>query len=205
MRKEKKTFSKEQEFEQRIVDIARVTRVMAGGKRLKFRVTMVVGDKKGRVGIGIAKGADVTIAITKAVNVAKKNLIETPIVEGTLPCRITEKFGAARILLKPAQPGIGIIAGGAVRTVLELSGLQDAIGKIYGSKNKINNVKATISALKKLQPFVEKKRKILEAQKKRAKEQTTAKPQEKTGEKKSVSPNKKQSPKAKNTTQNNKK
>lgn len=163
MIKRKKTnFKKEQEFEQRIVDLARVTRVMAGGKRMKFRATVVIGDKKNKVGIGIGKGADVTVAIAKAVNVAEKNMIKTPIIEGTIPCEINEKFGAARIYLKPAKPGTGIIAGSSVRTVLELSGLQDVVGKIYGSKNKINNVKAAINALKGLEKMVDKKKRAIE-------------------------------------------
>ncbi len=168
MKKTKKpNFKKEREFDQRIVDLARVTRVMAGGKRLRFRATVVVGDKRQRVGIGIGKGADVTLAISKAVKVAEKNMINTPIVNTSIPCEVKEKFKAAKILLKPAKPGTGIIAGGAVRTVLELSGLKDVVGKIYGSKNKINNVKATINALKKITKMVDKKRAI---EKKNAKE-----------------------------------
>ncbi len=162
MFKRKKThFKKEQEFEQRIVDLARVTRVMAGGKRLKFRATVVVGDKKSKVGIGVGKGADVTVAITKAVNIAKKNMINTPLVNGTIPCETKEKYGAAVVYLKPAKPGTGIIAGSAVRIVLELSGLQDVIGKIYGSKNKINNVRATINALKDVEGMIEKKKALV--------------------------------------------
>ena len=166
MFKRKKTnFKKEKEFDQKIVDLARVTRVMAGGKRMKFRATVVIGDKKSKVGIGIGKGADVTVAIAKAVNVAEKNMIKTPLVGGTIPCEINEKFGAARIYLKPAKPGTGIIAGSSVRTVLELSGLQDVVAKIYGSKNKINNVKAAIDALKDLEKMVDKKKRALEKRK----------------------------------------
>ena len=152
---------KEQEFEQKIVDLARVTRVMAGGKRMKFRATVVLGDKKSRVGIGTGKGADVSVAISKAVNVATKNIIQTPIVRGTIPCEIKKKFGAAVIFLRPAKLGTGVIAGSSVRTVLELSGLQNVVGKIYGSKNKINNVKATIAALKDLEKMVDRKEKQL--------------------------------------------
>ncbi len=174
-KRKKSHFKKEQEFDQRIVDLARVTRVMAGGKRIKFRATIVVGDKKARVGIGVGKGADVTVAITKAVNVAKKNMINTPIVDGTIPCEVKQKFGAALVFLKPAKSGTGIIAGSAVRTVLELSGLQNVVGKIYGSKNKINNVKATINALKDITDMVEKKKALLAKRDKRNAKKTDKK------------------------------
>lgn len=176
-KRKKPQFKKEQEFDQRIVDLARVTRVMAGGKRLKFRATIVVGDKKSRVGIGTGKGADVTVAITKAVNIAKKNMINTPIVDGTIPCEVKQKYGAAVVFLKPAKSGTGIIAGSAVRTVLELSGLQNVVGKIYGSKNKINNVKATINALKDISGMVEKKKALL-AKNNKKKENKTDKEKE---------------------------
>lgn len=140
----------EPEFEQRIIDIARVTRVMAGGKRMRFRACVVIGDKKGQVGYGLAKGADVTMAITKAINVAKKRLVRIFLVRGTIPHAIREKFGAAKILLKPAPQGTGIMAGGAVRLVLEVAGVENIVGKILGSNNKINNVKATFKALQNL-------------------------------------------------------
>lgn len=145
------------EMEQRIIDIARVTRVMAGGKRMRFRATVAIGDKKEKIGVGVAKGADVTLAINKAVNKAKKNLVKSPIVNDTIPCQIREKFKAAKILLKPAPAGTGIIAGGAMRQVLELSGIQNIVGKNLGSNNKINIVYATISALAKLNKMAEKK------------------------------------------------
>ncbi|HEX9664271.1 MAG TPA: 30S ribosomal protein S5 [Patescibacteria group bacterium] len=137
-----------EEFEQKIIDLARVTRVMAGGKRMSFRACVALGDKNGRVGIGVAKGKDVTIAINKAVSQAKKKMISFSLVnEGTIPHQISSKFGAAKILLKPAPKGTGIIAGGVVRIVLDLAGVHNISGKIIGSKNKINNVKATIKAL----------------------------------------------------------
>lgn len=169
MRKNRKTNFKreEQEFEQKIVDLARVTRVMAGGKRLRFRATVVVGDKKKRIGVGVGKGVDVSLAISKAVVVAKKEMIQTPIFNNTIPCEIKEKYGAAIIFLKPAKQGTGIIAGGAVRTVLELSGLQNVVGKIYGSKNKINNVRATINALKRIEKMVVKKQALFDKKKKK--------------------------------------
>jgi small subunit ribosomal protein S5 len=139
-----------EEFEQKMIDIARVTRVMAGGKRMRFRACVAIGNKKGRVAIGLAKGADVTMAVTKAVNKAKKEFIDVPIVNDTIPHEVYMKDGAARILFKPAKKGRGIIAGGAVRIVLELSGIKNVTSKILGTSNKVNNVKCTIKALKSL-------------------------------------------------------
>jgi len=139
-----------EEFEQKMIDIARVTRVMAGGKRMRFRACVAIGNKKGRIAIGLAKGADVTGAVTKAVNKAKKDFIDIPIVNETIPHEIYQKLGAARILFKPAKKGRGIIAGGAVRILLELSGIKSITSKILGTGNKVNNVKCTIEALKNL-------------------------------------------------------
>ncbi len=136
-----------EEFEQKMIDIARVTRVMAGGKRMRFRACVAIGNKKGRVAIGLAKGADVTMAVTKAVNKAKKNFIDIPIVNETIPHEIYQKLGAAKILFKPAKKGRGIIAGGAVRVLLELSGIKNITSKILGTGNKVNNVKCAIEAL----------------------------------------------------------
>ncbi|MCG2698671.1 30S ribosomal protein S5 [Candidatus Parcubacteria bacterium] len=147
------------DFDQRIVDIARVTRVMAGGKRMRFRACVAIGDKKGKVAIGLAKGADVTIAVTKAVNEAKKKFIKAPIVDDTIPHEIFQKFGAAKILFKPARKGRGIIAGGAVRIVLELSGIKNITSKILGTNNKVSNAKCTIEALRNLKK-VEAKKKV---------------------------------------------
>ncbi|MBI2459317.1 MAG: 30S ribosomal protein S5 [Parcubacteria group bacterium] len=139
-----------EEFEQKMIDIARVTRVMAGGKRMRFRACVAIGNKKGRVAIGLAKGADVTLAVTKAVNKAKKNFIDIPIVNETIPHEVYQKLGAARILFRPAKKGRGIIAGGAVRILLELSGIKNVTSKILGTGNKVNNVKCAIAALKSL-------------------------------------------------------
>ncbi len=151
MRKPKnREMKKELEFEQRIIDIARVTRVMAGGKRMRFRACLVIGDKKGQIGYGIAKGADVTMAITKAMNAAKKKLIKVPMAGSTIPYVVRAKFGAAKVLLKPAPQGTGIIAGGAMRMVLEVAGVSNVVGKILGSNSKINNVKATLKAIEML-------------------------------------------------------
>jgi len=138
------------EFDQRIVDIARVTRVMAGGKRMRFRACVAIGNKKGKVAVGLDKGADVTMAVTKAVNKAKKNFIEVPIVNETIPHSIYQKLGAAKILLKPARRGKGVIAGGAVRIVLELTGIKNITSKILGTNNNVNVAKCTIVALNNL-------------------------------------------------------
>ena len=138
------------EFEQKIIDLARVTRVMAGGKRMRFRACVAIGDKKGKVAVGLAKGADVTAAVNKAVNQAKKNFISVPLVNETIPHEIYCKFGAAKVLLKPARKGRGVIAGGAVRVILGLAGINNVTSKILGTANKMNNVKCVIEALKKL-------------------------------------------------------
>ena len=139
-----------QEFEQKILELARVTRVTKGGKRMRFRTCLVIGDKKGRVGMGVAKGADVAISIEKAFRKAKKNLVQIPLVEETVPHDVNMKFGAAQILLKPAPKGTGLKSGGPVRMVLELGGVPNAVTKILGSNNKINNAKATFEALRSL-------------------------------------------------------
>ena len=144
-----------QEFEQEIIDLARVTRVMAGGKRMRFRACVALGNKKGKVALGIAKGADVTLAINKAVAQAKKKFIEVPIINETIPHKILHKSGAAKVLLKPAPKGTGIIAGGVVRIILELAGVSNAVSKILGSKSKINNALATIEALMGLKRIAE--------------------------------------------------
>lgn len=135
------------EFEQQIVDLARVTRVMAGGKRMRFRACVVIGDRKGRVGMGLAKGKDVALAVGKAVTKAEKNIITINMKGSTIPHEILYKFGASKILLKPAPDGTGVISGGAVRTVLDLAGVKNVVSKIMGGKNKVNNVEATIRAL----------------------------------------------------------
>jgi len=145
------------EYEQKIIDIARVTRVMAGGKRMRFRACVVVGNKSGKVGVGIAKGADVTLAVAKAVNDAKKKIVDVPIVNTTIPHEIYHKTGAAKVLLKPARKGNGVIAGGAVRMVLELSGVQNVTSKNLGTNNKINVAKCTVEALRSLKRVEKKK------------------------------------------------
>lgn len=140
------------DFEQYIVDLARVTRVMAGGKRMRFRACVVVGNKKGDVGLGVAKGQDVTMAVQKAALKARKNLLHVPIVNDTIPHPIEHKFSSARVLLKPARRGRGLIAGGAIRVVLEAAGVPNVVSKMMGSRNKINNVSAVMEALRLLRP-----------------------------------------------------
>lgn len=136
------------EFEQKTLELSRVTRVTKGGKRMRFRATVIVGDKKGRVGFGVAKGADVAMALDKAARQAKKHLIQVPLIKGTIPHAVAAKFGAGSIILKPAPQGTGLKCGGPVRVVLELAGVPNAVSKILGGKNKINNVKATFAAIK---------------------------------------------------------
>ncbi len=153
----KKRPKQEQEFDQKIIDLARVTRVMAGGKRLRFRACVCIGDKKGRVGIGLAKGADVSLAVNKAVNRAKKTLVRVPIINETIPHEIRIKEKAAKLMLKPAPKGTGIKAGGAVRVVLEMAGVPNIVAKIMGTNNKVSNVKALLTAF---QSFKEKKVKV---------------------------------------------
>ena len=139
------------EFESKLLDLARVTRMTAGGRRLRFRGVMVIGDKKGRVGIGVAKGKDVAQAVEKATRLAKKNLITVPIVEETIPYEVISKFGAAKVLLRPQRKGRGLVAGGTVRVVCTLAGIKNISSKILGKTgNKLNNAKATINALKSL-------------------------------------------------------
>jgi len=139
------------EYESKLLDLARVTRVTGGGKRMSFRAIVVAGDKKGKIGIGIDKGKDVSQAIEKATTRAKKNLITVVTINGTIAHQVEAKFGPARILLKPQRKGRGLVAGGAVRTICDLAGIKNVSSKILsGSKNKLNNARATIEALRKL-------------------------------------------------------
>jgi small subunit ribosomal protein S5 len=140
------------EFEQKLLDVRRTARMIAGGRRFSFRVVIIIGNRKGKVGVGIAKGADVTMAVDKAVKQAKKGLIEVPITEtGSISFRVEAKYSAARVMLKPAPRGHGVIAGGTVRTICNLAGIENITAKVIGStKNKLNNAQATIKALEKL-------------------------------------------------------
>lgn len=138
-------------FEEQVLDIRRVTRVTAGGKRFRFRATVIVGNGKGKVGVGVAKGTDTQAAIEKARSRAKRNLIEVKLKKNTIPHEVEAKFSAARVLIKPAVPGHGLMAGGPTRIVLGLAGIHDATAKCIGStKNKLTNALATVEALKKL-------------------------------------------------------
>ncbi|HBV33555.1 TPA: 30S ribosomal protein S5 [Patescibacteria group bacterium] len=134
-------------LDQKVIDISRVTRVMAGGKRMRFRALVVVGDHQGKVGAGLAKGADVSMAVNKATTKAKKHMIRVPVAKDTIPHQIIAKFGSSRVLLKPAPLGTGIIAGGPIRVVLGVAGIPNVVSKMLGSPNKINNVRAVLKAL----------------------------------------------------------
>lgn len=142
----------EKQFDERTLHIDRVARVVKGGRRFRFRALVVVGDKKNRVGIGTAKGADVTAAVTKATEIAKKNFITVSLYKGTLPHEVEMKVSGAHILLIPASAGTGLIAGGVVRTILEVAGVSNALSKSIGSTNKTNTAYATIKALDALVP-----------------------------------------------------
>jgi len=141
------------EFAEKIVQVNRVSKKTTGGNKIGFSVLVVVGDKKGRVGVGLGKAADVSSSVRKAVSYAKKHLITVPMKKKSIPHEIRIKVGAAKILLKPAPPGTGIRAGGAVRAVVEAAGIQDIVSKILGTDNQASNVYATLEALKRLRNF----------------------------------------------------
>ena len=143
------------EWIERVVQISRVTKVVKGGKKLSFRAIVIVGNKKGQVGVGCAKAAEVIIAIQKAIADGRKNLINVPIFKTTIPHPVTGRSGAGSVMLKPASQGTGIIAGGAVRLVLELAGIENILAKSLGSKAPLNAANATLDALKALTPFKE--------------------------------------------------
>lgn len=155
----RKDQKRENEYEQKIIDLARVTRVMAGGKRMRFRACVAIGDQKGKVGLGLAKGVDVSIAINKAVSQARKNMINVPIVENTIPHKVVIKEGASHLMFKPAPEGTGVKAGGIVRMILELAGVPNVSSKIFGSTNKVNNAKTTLKALSSFKADAQKGRK----------------------------------------------
>lgn len=142
----------EKMYDERVLAVDRVARVVKGGRRFRFRSLVIVGDKKGKVGVGIAKGADVTSATAKATEVAKKSMITVPLYKGTIPHEVSAKVAGASLMIKPAAPGTGLIAGATVRAVLEAVGVSNALSKSFGSSNKINACYATLEALQTLQP-----------------------------------------------------
>ena len=146
-----KEAAKKEEFDSKLLDLARVARVTKGGKQLRFRTVMIVGDRKKRVGLGVAKGLDVQQAVEKSTRLAKKNLFEIPIVGDTIPHEVYAKFGPAKVLLRPQRKGRGLVAGGTVRVICSLGGIKNISSKILGrTTNKLNNAMATIKALRKL-------------------------------------------------------
>ena len=145
----------ESEWKEQVVQIRRVTKVVKGGKKLSFRAIVIVGNKKGQVGVGCAKASEVIIAIQKAIADGRKNLVTVPIFKTTIPHPITGRSGAGAVMLRPASQGTGIIAGGAVRFVLELAGIENVLSKSLGSKSPLNAANATLEALKALKPFNE--------------------------------------------------
>lgn len=143
--------NKKPEFDQKLLDLARVVRVVKGGRRFSFRATMIIGNRKGKVGLGVAKGSDVSGAINKAVEDAKKNMIIVKRLDSTISYRVDKTFCGAQVMIKPAKEGKGIVAGGAMRLIFELAGIRNITGKSLGSSNKINVAKATFKALDELE------------------------------------------------------
>lgn len=152
-KREEKKEAPVSEWKERVVQIRRVTKVVKGGKKLSFRATVVVGNEKGQVGLGIGKSSEVIGAIQKAIADGRKNLVKVPIFKTTIPHKITAKSGAGAVVLKPASQGTGIIAGGAVRAVLELAGIENILSKSLGSDSPLNSARATLAALSNLKNF----------------------------------------------------
>ena len=146
------------DYEQKLLELARVTRVVKGGRRFRFRAVVVAGNKNGKVGVGVGKGQDVSESVRKAFNNAKKNMVQIKRFNSTIACDSKAKFGSARVILKPARPGRGIVAGGAVRTVVDLAGIRDVVSKSLGSPNKLSLARATVIALEKVKLLSERKK-----------------------------------------------
>lgn len=170
------------QFEELVISIDRVARVVKGGRRFRFKALVVVGDRKTKVGVGVSKGADVQTAVAKATDVAKKNMITVPIINDTVPHDVEMKLSGARVLLMPAAPGTGIIAGGVVRSIIGVTGIRNLLSKSLGSTNKVNIAYATIDALKSMVPQDEwlNAPKKSEAKKKPAAEKAAASTKEET-------------------------
>jgi len=153
-RRPRGAFVKKDDFKEKVLDLRRVTRVVAGGKRFRFRATVVIGDERGKVGVGVAKGIDVQSSVQKAKQEAKKGLLVLELKDGrTIPHEVSSKYSAAKVLIKPGKPGMGLKAGGSPRVVLALAGIRDASAKCLGrTPNKLTNAMATLEALRKLRP-----------------------------------------------------
>lgn len=145
-------FEEPKEFDEIVVQVNRVSKKTQGGNRMGFASVVVVGDRKGRVGVGLGKAADVQSSIRKGSTYAKKHLLTVPMKDATIPHDVYVKVGAAKLMLRPASPGTGVIAGGAVRAVVELAGIHDILSKVLGTSNKASNVYATLEALRQLRP-----------------------------------------------------
>lgn len=155
-RKNTKAREKETDWQERVVQIKRVTKVVKGGKKLSFRAVVIVGNERGQVGVGVGKAADVIGAVKKGVADGKKHLVEVPLTRNnSIPHPTTGEGGGAKVMMRPAAPGTGVIAGGAVRTVLELAGVKNVLAKQLGSDNPLNNARATVDALETLRTFSE--------------------------------------------------
>jgi small subunit ribosomal protein S5 len=155
-RKNTKAREKETDWQERVVQIRRVTKVVKGGKKLSFRAIVVVGNERGQVGVGVGKASDVIGAVKKGVADGKKHLVEVPLTKAnSIPHPASGRGGGAKVIMRPAAPGTGVIAGGAVRTVLELAGVKNVLAKQLGSNNPLNNARAAVNALDGLRTFAE--------------------------------------------------
>lgn len=144
--------TEEKQFDERVIYVNRVARVVKGGRRFRFQALVVVGDHKGKVGVGVSKGADVAAAVSKGTDVAKKSMVSLPLYKTTLTHEVRGRVGGANVLIMPAAPGTGLIAGGVIRTILEVAGIENALSKSLGSSNRVNMAYATLQALQNMEP-----------------------------------------------------